>query len=385
MKKITLLIIILMMNSSFGQNKLNGVVLNYATKKPIEYVDIYNHYNFTSTNSEGRFSFTSKNDSIKIRLIGYEAIFTTFNKIKSDTIFLKSKFEELDEIILSNASYLKEIYTSVKENYLLEPYTETFFLRCYIKKNGKLLKIQDLNGLVKRKTLFGTSEKPMPKKNYQVNVLNVRKAGIQEEDINFVMFNFKHIFDLVASVVISSKLYDFSENKSKNLDFIKYSFYPNSENKTNIEGYYLINKNDNAFTEYHMKKIDTNATYTENRGIKFRTTYFERATLFKKNLIENKYFIDKAKIKAETEVIDKNGEKAIYNVTYNLITLNQNNIKLNKKHSVKKDLFKFKKPYNSEFWKTQEYLLLTEEMNEFLRTIKKSNNEFKTTTNIEEY
>ncbi|MFQ3306101.1 MAG: hypothetical protein ACI9K4_001167 [Polaribacter sp.] len=152
-----------------------------------------------------------------------------------------------------------------------------------------------------------------------------------------------------------------------------------------MEGYYLVNKNDNAFTEYHMKKIDTNATYTENRGIKFRTTYFERATLFKKNLIENKYFIDKAKIKAETEVIDKNGEKAIYNVTYNLITLNQNNIKLNKKHSVKKDIFKFKKPYNSEFWKTQEYLLLTEEMNEFLRTIKKSNNEFKTTTNIEEY
>jgi hypothetical protein len=57
---------------------------------------------------------------------------------------------------------------------------------------------------------------------------------------------------------------------------------------------------------------------------------------------------------------------------------------LNKKHSVKKDIFKFKKPYIKEFWNKQGYLLLTREMNEFLKKLKDSNSEFKTVTNIKE-
>ena len=80
MKKILLILIISVINKSFSQNRLNGIVLNYETKEPIEYVDIYNKNNFTSTNSEGRFSFTSQSDSITIRLIGYEQIYTTFKK-----------------------------------------------------------------------------------------------------------------------------------------------------------------------------------------------------------------------------------------------------------------------------------------------------------------
>ena len=76
--------------------------------------------------------------------------------------------------------------------------------------------------------------------------------------------------------------------------------------------------------------------------------------------------------------------KNIYNVSYSFIVLEQNKIEINKKQSIKKDIFKFKKPFSSEFWKNQEYLLLTKEMNDFLGTMKGSNNEFKTTTNIEE-
>ena len=384
MKKTILILIILVNNNLFSQNKLNGIVLNYDTKKPIEYVDIYNSKNFTSTNSEGKFSFISKNDSIKIRLIGYESIFTTFNKIKSDTILLKSKFEELDEIILSNTNPIIKIYNSVANNYPSEPYTETFFLRCYVRKNGKLLKIQDLNGIVNRKVLFGTSEKPMPKKNYEANIQNVRKVGIYEEDIYFKMYNLKKIFDEIAGVGLNIKEYNFNENISKDKDFIKYSFFPKSGSNLKNEGYYLVNKNDNAFTEFYLKQIDTISSYTKNRGIKYRTTYYEKSILFKNNTNWNKYFIHKAKINAETEVIDNDGVKTIYNITYLFIILEQNKDKINKKHSIKKDIFKFKKPFNSKFWEKQEYLLLTKEMKDFLKTIKDSNNEFKTITNIGE-
>jgi hypothetical protein len=382
MKKTIIILMILVSNNLFSQNRLNGIVLNYDTKKPIEYVDVYNKENFTSTNNEGRFSFDSKNDSIKIRLIGYEPIFTTFKKIKNDTIFLKSKFEELDEITLSNSNFFNKIRENIIENYPFEPYTETFFLRCYIKINGKLLKIQDLNGIVKRKTLFATKEKPMPNKNYEVNVLNVRKAGIYEEDIYFKMFNFNQIFQEIAIVAIDKNFYNFNEKKSKNKDIAKYSFFPNSKSKVNLEGYYLVNEKDDAFTEFHLKKIDSSKKYTEKRGIKYKTTKFEKTVFFKKNINKQKYFIDKAKINAEVEVIDRNGEKIIYNAVYNWITLEQNNLTLNKKHSVKKDIFKFKKPYIKEFWNKQEYLLLTEEMNEFLKKLKDSTSEFKTVTNI---
>ncbi|WP_166388023.1 carboxypeptidase-like regulatory domain-containing protein [Polaribacter sp. 11A2H] len=384
MKKILLILIISVINKSFSQNKLNGIILNYETKEPIEYVDIYNKSNFTSTNSEGRFSFTSESDSIKIRLIGYEQIYTTFNKINNDTIFLKSKFEELDEIVLSNTNPIIKIYKSVADNYPSEPYSETFFLRCYIRKNGKLLKIQDLYGVVNRKTLFGTSEKPMPKKNYMSNIRNVRKAGIYEEDVYFKMYNLKQIFDEIGGVGLNIKEYDFNENVSKDKNFVKYSFFPKSESKSKNEGHYLIDKNNNAFTEFHLNQIDTTSSYKENRGIKYRTTNYEKSIFFKQNTNWNKYFIHKAKINAETEVIDKDGVKNIYNVSYSFIVLEQNKIEINKKQSINKDIFKFKKPFSSEFWKNQEYLLLTKEMKDFLETVKSSNNEFKTTTNMEE-
>ena len=237
MKKTIFIFTIFIINNLFSQNRLNGIILDYDTKKPIEYVDIYNNENFTSTNSEGKFLFISKNDSINIRLIGYESLKTAFNQIKNDTIFLKSKFNELDEIIVSNKNFLSKIKANITQNYPFEPYTETFFLRCYIKKNGELLKIQDINGIVKRKTLFATKEKPMPKKNYEVNVLNVRKAGVYEEDIYFKMFNFKVILNELATVGVDKNLFYFNEQTSKNNDFTKYYFSPNSKNKANLKGY----------------------------------------------------------------------------------------------------------------------------------------------------
>lgn len=381
MKKILLILIISVIDKSFSQNRLNGIVLNYETKEPIEYVDIYNKNNFTSTNSDGRFLFKSENDSIKIRLIGYESIFTTFKKI-NDTIFLKSKFEELDEIILSNTNPIIKVYNSVAKNYPSESYTETFFLRCQIRKNGKLLKIQDLNGLVNRKMLFGTSERPMPKKNYKLEILNVRKAGIKE-DIDFVMFNFKQILEHIAGIGLNIQEYKFSKSGSQDENLVKYSFFPKAENKSKIEGYYLINENDNAITEFKIKEV-LDDSYKKSKNFKHRTNYIEKLTSFKKNIAEGKYFIHKAKINSEIEIINENGKKDFYNETHSYIVLNQTNLKLNKKHSIKKDIFKFKKPFNLEFWRKQEYLLLTKEMNDFLKTIKDSSNEFKTITNIEE-
>ena len=86
-----------------------------------------------------------------------------------------------------------------------------------------------MNGIVNRKTLFGTSEKPMPKKNYMANIRNVRKAGIYGEDVYFKMYNLKQIFDEIGAVGLNIKEYDFNENVSKDKNFVKYSFFQNQK------------------------------------------------------------------------------------------------------------------------------------------------------------
>jgi hypothetical protein len=162
MKKTLVILMILVINKSFSQNRLNGIIIDTKTKNPIEYEDIYNSTNFTSTNSEGEFLFVSEKDSFKIRLFGYKAIYSTFQKIRKDTIFLESKFETLDEIIKGNSNSITNVYKELYKNYPFKPYSESFFLRCFLRKDGVIIKLQDLNGLVSRKTLFSTSKKTMP-------------------------------------------------------------------------------------------------------------------------------------------------------------------------------------------------------------------------------
>ncbi|PCH99550.1 MAG: hypothetical protein COB81_10850 [Flavobacteriaceae bacterium] len=383
MRKILLLLIILVINKSFGQNRLNGIIVDSDTKNPIEYVDIYNTTNFTSTNSEGEFLFVSEQDSVKINLLGYKPIYSIFEKFKKDTIFLESKFETLDEIILGNSNSITNVYKELHNNYPFTPYSESFFLRCFLKKDGVIVKLQDLNGLVKRKTLFSTSKNPMPKKNYEIEILNMRKAGIKEKDIYFKMFSFKQILDFTASVGINTKLYDFKETKSENDEYTRYHFSPKTEKKSKREGYYLVNNKDKAIVEFKSKNISTKGSFEEMRGIKYRTISFEYLVSFKKNIIDNIYFLDKAKIIAQVEVIAED-KSSIYDVVYSWITLSKTKKEVDKNTSVKKDIFKLNKSFNSEFWNKQEHLLLTNELSEFLKKLENSQNKFKTVTNIKQ-
>lgn len=47
-----------------------------------------------------------------------------------------------------------------------------------------------------------------------------------------------------------------------------------------------------------------------------------------------------------------------------------------------KDVFKLKSPYNEAFWKSQNQLLLTEEMLEFITNLADDNKEFKVKSNL---
>jgi hypothetical protein len=383
MKTKFLFLLFLVIQQSFSQNRLEGIVLDKETKKPIEYVDIYNDKDYTSSNEEGKFLFVSNGDSLNIGILGYEQIFSTFELQKNDTILLKKKIQNLDKVVINSDSNLfKSVLKKLDENYPLTPYKEKFFLRSVLKLNDKIIKLVDFSGKVERKTLFSTKSNPMPKKNYFIEIDNLRKAGIKEENIDFTLSSFEELFNNFITIYMSPEIYDFKYIPFEDSRFVKLEFQPNSEKKANSSGYYLVNLDDKAFNEVHISNSQ-NTDYNEKGDIKYRTTNYSVNITFKKDPNVKKYFIDKATMSATVEVVPKNAEKIIYTVSYKLFTFdNFRNFEINSNINLSKDIFRLKEDYNQSFWESQNYLLLTKEMQEFLNSLNNENNDFNSATNI---
>jgi hypothetical protein len=85
-----------------SQNKITKILVDNLTKNPLNSATINNEKDYTISNTEGYFMFISELDSIKIRMLGYEKIKTTFKKLmnSSDTIYLKQKTYKLQEVLI---------------------------------------------------------------------------------------------------------------------------------------------------------------------------------------------------------------------------------------------------------------------------------------------
>lgn len=80
-------------------------------------------------------------------------------------------------------------------------------------------------------------------------------------------------------------------------------------------------------------------------------------------------------------VVTETMSKIFYDVSYIMNTLeNFGDFKVKKNVSLTKDVFKLKYPYDESFWKTQNQLLLTNEMRLFIKEANKS--EFRVSNNI---
>lgn len=378
----------LMINLGFSQYTCEGVVVDKVTKQPIEMVDVHNQKDYTSTNKQGQFYFSSKLDSITFRILGFEEFKTTFKEFpKNDTVFLTSKFVELDEVVLDKNYKLKQLNKAVKTLYPKKPYEESFFLRAVLKQDGKIIKIEDLVGKVKRKALFTDVEGKVPKKNYKVEIKQIRKVGIEEKgwgSVDFTMHSFNELFHLMASVFASSKAYKYKEIPLQDNNFEKLSFEPKNPKKEHLKGYYILNSKDNALIEAMLQNTFKDREFTKKRGIKYRTTFFKKRVNFKKSNISHKYFIDKARIDEAIEVFEKEGKRRVYEITYVLKTqdnFNKHNVDSNV--SVKKEIFSLKGRYNANFWTTQNYLKLTDEMRNFINELNtKESKSYRRVSNI---
>ena len=373
MKKniIAVLTYITLIPLSFSQNTLSKYLVDKETKAPLKSATIHNANDYTVTNDDGHFVFYSTNDSITIKMLGYETLKTTFKALSrtKDTLYLTPKPFQLDEVTLSNKNIIQEAYNHASTNYPMEPFVEDFFLRCILKRNGEFVKIEDLSGRIKRDKLLGA------KKNFTFQLLNMRKFGIEKKGVRADDFNIPSLNDVFQwwsnILFLDSKEYRFSFLKVIDETHQQVSHTPkNEEDYKKGIGHFIISTDDYAVKERIYKinpKVVDKIPYTKKFFTKYRTTDFYLREKCEKDVAKSKYFIANG---LYTEKIEgyNNDERIVYDVSFELIVTHPfsdlNTFKANV--NGKKELFKLEVPYNKEFWETQNQLLLTNEMRDFM-------------------
>jgi hypothetical protein len=367
-----------------SQNKITKILVDNLTKNPLNSATINNEKDYTISNTEGYFMFISELDSIKIRMLGYEKIKTTFKKLmnSSDTIYLKQKTYKLQEVlILNNETLLSKVYKKLEKNYPFHTYSEKFFLRCMLKKNDKIIKLEDLYGKLQRNSMFKTRN--IKDFNFDVELLNLRKNGLLDKSKKVADFEFLSFEDLLkwfSTIFKNHKQYQFNIEKTNDSNFVKLAFNPRKEFVDNSAGYYIINLKDYSIKEFFSQSNPEfpkkNIPFTKKRNTKWRTIHSDIHIYFDRNKETELYYISNVDIKQNTELFE--GEmKNNFTTEYNFITTKSfidNDIKSNV--SMKKDVFKLKHKYSKDFWKNQNQLVLTKEMQQFLDNLGEKENQF---------
>ena len=373
MKKniIAVLTYITLIPLSFSQNTLSKYLVDKETKAPLKSATIHNANDYTVTNDDGHFVFYSTNDSVTIKMLGYETLKTTFKALSrtKDTLYLTPKPFQLDEVTLSNKNILQEAYNHATTNYPMEPFVEDFFLRCILKRNGELVKIEDFSGRIKRDKLLGAE------KNFTFQLLNMRKFGIEKKGVRADDFNIPSLNDVFQwwsnILFLDSKEYRFSFLKVIDETHQQVNHTPkNEEDYIKGIGHFIISTDDYAVKERIYKinpKVVDKIPYTKKFFTKYRTTDFYLREKCEKDVAKSKYFIANG---LYTEKIEgyNNDERIVYDVSFELIVPHPFSDLSTFKANVngKKELFKLEVPYNKEFWETQNQLPLTNEMRDFI-------------------
>lgn len=379
-----IVLVLFIINTAKGQTfKTKSTIVDSQTKEPLEYVNISNETDNTITNKDGQFIFLSKEKDINISHIGYETLHTTFEEIeKKDTIFMTANAIVLDEVKINNpTTLLKEVYKNVWKIYPLEPYNEDFFLRCLLKKEDKIVRVQDISGKIWRNTFY--PKKSIDEIKYGLEILNLRKVELSERNkIPYIQFpSYKTLFLWFSAIILKPKEYVFTEVPSNDLQYRKIEFVKNDENKDCLpeKGYYLIDKNEKAIKEvaYEIVEYYKNSPYSRGGSSKLKTTGLTLFIMFNKDIQKNKYYIGNAYLKNSFEIVTDQ-VKSNYEATYDLVTTNSFTNKIVKKNFPEnKDLFKANFSYSEEFWSSQNQLPLTNELKQFLKSVVEKKNKTK--------
>jgi hypothetical protein len=359
--------------STFGNSqnfKISKIIVDKTTKLPLENISIYNDKDNSTTNQEGLFVFVSDNNEINFNLLGYNLLKTTFDAIKQqDTIFLQSKTFELKEIVVANLEpFIKKVYDKMGENYISN-YTSNFFLRNVLKKDNSIVVLQDINA--KR------GKNANPKNSNEIEVLNMRKTSFFEKK-NQIDFRFPDLDEFFSAIWPALGKNIFIEENYNDTDFRKILFEAKEKNIDGqiSKGYFVINRKDYAVIEFFITMRDNPETVPYKKftlsKVQYKTIKYERFVRFSKNKDLNKYYLHLSKLKATVEVVASTKEENTFNFDLNMdyfTTASITTEKVEPNFATDKDVFKAKFPYSAEFWSSQNQLLLTSELKDFLKRV----------------
>lgn len=372
---------------AYSQNPTTYILWDKINNEPIQHATIKTNESYSISNENGVFEVNETQGKIFIQNIAYKKMEIDYEFLKEkDTIFMSPNIYKLDEVTLLNIEnkYNKMLRTLLTD-YALEPHQEKFYLRAVVRKNGGLYKIVDFSGFIEKKALFSTRSKPMPKKNYSIQLENIRKVGKENRTVDFEMLSFEYFFNHIVSIYLSPKIYDLSYEETEDNDLSKIILTPKDTIQTFSRGQYILN-DDNTFNEVKIEFNNQNASFQNVGNVKFRTVYLYTKTNFERNPLNEKIQLNKALHKARTEVYDEKDNKDIFEVNYIFYANPIKNKDLKNNVKLKKDIFELKGTYNEDYWKKNDILPLTIEMQEFINQINSSgkNSDFKTKTNIKE-
>ncbi|MFT6994385.1 MAG: hypothetical protein ACJA1P_001118 [Maribacter sp.] len=374
--------------SCYSQQSHSGIVVSTDSMETLEFVSVFNGKDHTLTNEDGRFQFSSQLDSVFFYSPGYEKLKTSFSTLR-DTIYLQKNSVNLDEVIVTNAkTILQRIKDSIASNYLLTPHTETFFIRALLRRNDTIVRLQDMKGRVKRKTSVYTGDLELDKKDYQVELQQMRQVGIKKDKNNvyFIFPSFFRIFSEFVRINAMGPGFEVLEKPAKNKDEIRVEFTSEKDNDGNLGyGHYILNQKDNAIRYVAINTIHPLPKSLKNKKDYDHTLNFQRNIFFTKDISNKKYYISSAKQKAT--ITTKAKEQKIPTtfqieiILYTTDPFGMADVKSNVNEQ--KDVFKLKFPYNETFWQSQNQLLLTDKMLEFLSKLDNENTEFKIRSNLD--
>lgn len=369
MKYILSLNIFIISLVSYSQNfQISKIVVDATTKLPLENVIVFNEIDKSTTNSDGKFAFFSQKNEINLNLLGYEEVKTTFDKLKSikDTVFMQSKAIQLQEVVVSNtAAYMQKVYSKIKDNILLN-YTVDFFLRNTLKKDDDYRVLQDIYAKKNQNTAN--------KKFTSIQILNMRKIKLSDkkDHIDFKFFDFNELYRMDAPGLDKCS---FVETPFNDSNFKKILFETKErDNRGQIcKGYFIISRNDYAVVEFNQIWVSDpdKVPYLKFMisDVRYRTVKGIKCMKLTKDMASNKYYPTSLKMECQIEVIKDNTTFFYDNNMEYFVTNNPNNEKANSNFATDKDIFKAKFPYSEDFWKKQNQLPLTEELEQFLKSV----------------
>lgn len=113
---LTLSVLVFISTAVLAQ-QLNGIVINRATHKPVEYATIHTDNYETFTSIEGKFNLYNIhiNDTLRVTCVGYVPYTYTVYNIHTDTIYIEPALIQLEDVRIRTRNYKADLIGLRKE------------------------------------------------------------------------------------------------------------------------------------------------------------------------------------------------------------------------------------------------------------------------------